>query len=127
MVDEFGFCVDFVLLGGGSLFKMRFRSRAAEVELAVAMGLMVSSKRSFLSGVLDSLDGSVDELVYDFDGGCSDLVQEAFGRAMGSVVGIPTLCTSVRRVLMLASLYSMKSSWKFILAWADLYLFSIFS
>ena len=97
-LDGFGFRVEVVLIGGGSLFRMGLRSRAAGVELAVAMGLMVSSKRSFLSGVLDS------------EGGCSDLVQEAFGRAMGSVVGIPTLCTSVRRASMRASSCSMKSS-----------------
>ena len=106
---------DVMLVGGGSLFRMGFRSRAAGVELAVAMGLMVSSKRSFLSGVLES------------EGGCSDLVREACGRAIGSVVGIPTLWTSVRRLWMLASLYSIKSSCTFNLAWADMYLFSIFS
>ena len=74
LLDGFGFGVDVIWLGGGSLlFKMGLRSRAAGVEFAVAMGLMVSSKRSFLSGVLDSVAGSADEVVYDFEGGCSGL------------------------------------------------------
>ena len=92
MVGGAGFGVDFLLVGEGSLFRIWLRSRAAGVELAVAMGLMVSSNRSFLSGDLESVDGSVDLLVLDSEGGagCSNLELEALGRANGSVVGMPT-------------------------------------
>ena len=56
------------------------------------------------------------------DEGCASFIPVS-----GSVVGIPTSLTSARRVLMLVSLNSMKSSWMFILACADLYLESMFA
>ena len=96
-----------MLDGGGSLLRMSLRSRAAGVVLAVSMGLMICSRRVALLGVSESFTVSVDLQVWEC--GCSKWELGALGRASGSVVGMPTLCTFVRRVLMLVSLYSMKS------------------